>query len=183
MLELIIGQIPEAIYFALFMIYAKGLKEKRILFTVLMVSEYLLLKYSFPYNWFFQIGYMITTFLTLKILYKEKSQIIDIFIFCISYIIIIFFSFINFIFANITFKNMIIANILCKITIFLFIFFYKNKLNKLQNIYKILWNRNDKIKKKIKTTTFRALNIFIFNVLFFIFNLGMIYALYLKEMR
>ena len=41
MLELIIGQIPEAIYFALFMIYAKGLKEKRILFTVLMVNRYI----------------------------------------------------------------------------------------------------------------------------------------------
>ena len=44
MLELLIGQIPEAIFFALFMIYAKGLKEKRILFIVLMIVEYLLLK-------------------------------------------------------------------------------------------------------------------------------------------
>lgn len=26
-MELLIGQIPEAIYFALFMIYAKGIKE------------------------------------------------------------------------------------------------------------------------------------------------------------
>ena len=78
MLELIIGQIPEAIYFALFMIYAKGLKEKRILFTVLMVAEYLLLIYSFPYNWYFHIGYIVTTFFTLKVLYKEKAQIIAI---------------------------------------------------------------------------------------------------------
>ena len=47
MLELFLGQIPEAIFFSLFMIYTKRLKEKRILFTVLMTIEYLLLKAFF----------------------------------------------------------------------------------------------------------------------------------------
>lgn len=57
MLELIIGQIPEAIFFSLFMIYAKGLKEKRILFTVLMVVEYLLIKHFISFDICFQIAY------------------------------------------------------------------------------------------------------------------------------
>lgn len=39
MLELFLGQIPEAIYFALFMIYAKNLKTKRLLYTILMILE------------------------------------------------------------------------------------------------------------------------------------------------
>lgn len=44
-LEVILGQVPEAIYFSLFMIYTKQLKEKRILFIVLMIVEYLLILY------------------------------------------------------------------------------------------------------------------------------------------
>ena len=35
MLEIFLGQIPEAIFFELFMIFVKDLKEKRILFTTL----------------------------------------------------------------------------------------------------------------------------------------------------
>ena len=50
MLELLLGQIPEAIYFALFMIFTKELKSKRILYIVLMVTEYLLLKHLIVYK-------------------------------------------------------------------------------------------------------------------------------------
>ena len=42
--ELFLGQIPEAVYFALFLIFTKNLKEKRVLFIILMIGEYLLLK-------------------------------------------------------------------------------------------------------------------------------------------
>lgn len=35
MFELFVELIPEAIYFSLFMIFAKGIKEKRLLFIVL----------------------------------------------------------------------------------------------------------------------------------------------------
>ena len=177
MLELIIGQIPEAIYFSLFMIYAKGIKEKRILFTILMVAEYLLLKYSFPYNWFFQIGYMITTFLTLKILYKEKSQIIDLFILLISYITMIISSAICFIIFK---PNTLLATIINRIIIFYLIYIFKDKLIKMQKLYKKFWNKSN-IPNKIKTTTFRSLNIVIFNVVYFIINIGMIYAIFLIE--
>lgn len=34
LLEIFLGQIPEAIYFTLFMIFAKDLKEKRILYIL-----------------------------------------------------------------------------------------------------------------------------------------------------
>ena len=181
MLELIIGQIPEAIYFSLFMIFAKGLKEKRILFTVLMVAEYLLLIYSFPYNWYFHIGYIVTTFFTLKVLYKEKAQITDIFTFMIAYIIIILFSGISFFIAYYTTKNIILTNITCKILLFLFIFLNRKKLYKITKIYKNFWNRNDKINKKMKTTTFRSINIVIFNVMFYIINIGMTICLFIRK--
>lgn len=49
-LEILLGQIPEAVYFSLFLIFTKEIKEKRILFTSLMIIEYLLLLYVFPYS-------------------------------------------------------------------------------------------------------------------------------------
>ena len=78
--ELLMGQIPEAIFCALFIIVNKEIKEKRFIFTILMIVEYLLLKYALPYNSWFQILYVVLTYLTLKIIYKDKSQITDIFI-------------------------------------------------------------------------------------------------------
>lgn len=178
-MELLLGQIPEAIFFALFMIYAKGIKEKRILFTILMIIEYLLLKYSFPFNWIFQIGYMITTFLTLKILYKEKSQITDVFILLIAYLFLGITSIICFLLFN---KNMLLVSISNRIIIFTFLFIFKDKLINIQKIYKVLWNRNDKVKKKMKSTTFRALNIVTFNIIFYLLNICMLYAIYYNSL-
>lgn len=180
-LVLLLGQIPEAIFFALFMIYAKCLKEKRFLFTLLMVVEYLLTKYSFQYNWMFHITYMISVFLTLKLLYKEKSQITDVFILAIGYVFVAICSIFSFIIIAITLKNTMIASILCKIIMFVVLFVFKDKFYNITKFYKKLWNRNDKVPKKIKTTTFRAINIVVFNILFAFLNLCMIYAIYLKK--
>lgn len=90
--QLLLGQIPEAIYFALFMILVKNIKEKRVLFTILMILEYVVLKLAFPFNMWFQVTYTFMTYIILKILYKEKSQIIDIFTFSIGSIILILIS-------------------------------------------------------------------------------------------
>lgn len=136
MIEIFLGQIPEAIYFALFMIYAKDLKEKRILFTVLMIAEYLLLKLVFPFNIRFQIAYTFTTFLILKMLYKQKVQITDIFTFTIGSIILILscaiFS-LPFIFYGI---SQSICTLFNRFFIFGFIYIFRNKLINIQILYK-----------------------------------------------
>lgn len=181
MLELIIGQIPEATYFALFMIYAKGLKDKRILFTVLMVSEYILLTRFLIYNIWFQILYTSITFLILKVLYKEKAQVTDIFTFTISSVILMILSCITFLIFNIFCKNMLIASLFLKILMILFFIIFYKKLYKIQNLYKKLWNRNDKVKKKIKSITFRCINLIIFNLSFYILNIIMLYCIFLKK--
>lgn len=178
MLEVLLGQIPEAIYFSLFMIFAKGLKEKRILFTILMIIEYLLLKQFIKFNVLFQILYTFMSYIILKILYKEKSQIIDIFTFTIGSIILIISSIICFMLSN---KNPIIASIINRLFLFIFIISLNHKISKIQEIYKTLWNRNDFIKKKIKSTTFRCINLIIFNLSFYILNIIMLYCIFLKK--
>lgn len=176
-MELLLGQIPEALYFALFIIFAKQIKEKRILFTVLMVFEYLLAKYTFQYSVLFHISYIVLIYLLLKILYKEKSQITDIFIVLISYVFLGITSALCFFMCN---KNALIASIVNRIIIFGFIFTMNYRLYKIQKIYKVFWNRN-KEKKIMKSATFRSLNVVIFNLTFYVINIVMLYCKFLLQ--
>lgn len=179
MLEILIGQIPEAIYFSLFMIFTKNLKSKRILFTALMVIEYLLCLNSMPYDMVSHVLFFIMSYLTLKILYKEKSQITDIFTFAIGSVVLMIISIVSYFIVWKTVNIYYVALALNRILIILFLILTYNKLYKIQNLYKRFWNRNDKIKKKMKSTTFRALNLVIFNIMFYIINLCLTFTLFI----
>lgn len=78
------------------------------------------------------------------------------------------------------FNSYPIAVIIERLAIIIFMLMIYKKLPNIQKIYKKLWNRNDNKDKKIKSTTFRAINIVIFNISFFIINLGMIFMLIQK---
>lgn len=169
-LQLLLGQIPEAIYFALFMIFTKRLDKKQILFTILMIIEYILLFNFTPMTIWSHISYFIITYMILRLLYHEKSQITDIFTLGIASILMIIISMISYIIVAVTIKDIIICNILAKIMLFIILYFIRNKLYKIQNTYKKLWNRNDKIPKPMKSITFRCTNLVLFNIMFFIIN-------------
>jgi hypothetical protein len=173
-LKLVLGQIPEAIYFALFLILTKELKEKRLLFTCLMIVEYIFLKCFLVYTTWFHVIYFILTFIILKVLYRDKANITDIFTLGIASIVLIVASFVSYTIVYFTCKNMIVGAILVRVLTFGSLFIFKNKLSKLDNLYKKLWNRS-KIKYKMKSTTFRALNLVIFNISFIVINLGILF--------
>lgn len=168
--QLVLGQIPEAIYFALFLIFAKNLKEKRILFIFTMVFEYLLIKYAIHFNTWFQVLYTFLTYLTLKVFYKEKAQITDFVTFTIASILLILTSAICY---AISLGNVVIATIINRIMIFVLLYVFRNKINKIENIYQKFWNRHNNA-KAIKSVTFRSAFVVIFNVMFYIINIGMI---------
>lgn len=178
--ELIFGQIFEALYFALFIIEVKQLKERRIIFVILMILEYVLLLYVFPYSIWSHILYFITYYLIMKLLYNDKCQIIDVFTLGIASLVLIISCIIPYFIICFTINDFKLYVILNRILLFGFLFIFRHKLHKIQNIYKNLWNRNDKIKKKMKSTTFRALNLVIFNFMFYLINLGMIFMLLQK---
>jgi len=176
--EMVLGQIPEAIYFSLFMIFAKRLKEKRISFIILMILEYILLKQFIKFNIWFQISYTILTFIILKLLYKEKAQITDIFTFTIASMFLIVVDIPIYFIGRLFTNNYFIIFVFERIIVFITLFLLKDKLFKIQNLYKKLWNRNDKQKKKIKSTTFRCINIIVFNLSFYLLNIAMLYCIY-----
>lgn len=176
MLETIFGQLPEALYFATFMIYTKKLKSKRVLFISLMVIEYMLLLNIFPFSTWAHILYFVVTYIILKMLYKERAQITDIFTLGIASLVMIVVNIIIYVlFRGISYY---IAATIDRVMLFALLFFFKERLPKIQRVYKKLWNRNDKIRKCMKSTTFRCLNLFIFNIMFYIINGFMIYCLF-----
>lgn len=174
--EIFLGQVPEAVYFALFLIFTKSLKERRILFTILMIIDYLLLKSFIHFDVWFQVSYTIMTYVILKVLYKDKAQITDIFTFGIASIILILISIISyFVFLG----NDAIAIVINRLLTICTPILLRNKLGKINNLYKKFWNRHNNNGKIMKSTTFRAINAITFNAMFYVINFGMIYALIL----
>lgn len=172
MLDILLGQIPEAIYFAIFLIYGKKLKEKRILFTFLLIFEYLFLKHvcMLKYDIYFQIIYTVFVYIILKVLYKEKSQLTDIFLFGSSLLILLFFT-VPFLLLNVFVQNIYIVCILSKIFLFIFLYLIRNKIYNIYQKYYSYWNRKERKNPKIKSLTLRNISIVTFNVLFYVTNL------------
>lgn len=173
MAELFLGQISEAIYCALFMIACKNIKDHKFLFVLLMVMDYLLLTRVLIFNSWFQLLYVIITYIILKVLYKDKTKVFDIFYMVLCYITLIISRTICYgLFGD----NMILANFVNKTVLFGSLFLFNNKLHQLDNIYYKHWNRNDKIKKTVKTITFRSVNLIIANIVLIVINIGMAIA-------
>ena len=174
-LRFILGRFIEPIYFALFLIIGKDLKNKRLLLIGIMMFEYVMLTYLLPYNVLFQFIYTFITFVDLKVLYREKAQITDIFLFGVASVILIVTGAIVYLSALYTYKNYIIAMIINRTIIFSIIYLGKSKIRKLYKRFYSLWNRHDN-PKAIKSLTLRNISIIIFNLMFWIINLGMLYA-------
>lgn len=175
-LEIVLGQVPEAIYFAVFMILVKGLKSRRFIFIVSMIIEYLLVLNVLPYSIWSYVLYFILSFLLLKILYKDKSNVTDIFTMGIASLFIVISSFILYVIIYFTIYNMLAYVLLHRIVLILSMVWCKNKLPNINKLYKKLWNRSKNSHNyKMKSTTFRALNLVIFNLSFMFINLGVIF--------
>lgn len=177
---LLLEKVCEAIYFSLFLIYGKKLKEKRLLFIGIMIFEYVILTSVFQYNIWIQIGYTFLTFINLKVLYKDKAQITDIFLFMAASIILIAISFISGM-IQINFKvNHFTLLIFNRIALFLILFLIRNKINVTYKKYYQKWNRHNN-KNQIRSLTLRNISVIIFNLMFYIINIGLTYILLLKK--
>lgn len=179
LVNFIFGILPETIYFCLFMIYSKNLKEHRLRLFLLMLFEYFVVSCFIQYNVWLQITYTILLFIILKILYKEKALITDIFIFGASSLLLIAISALSYMAVYFTVNNYIIAYILNRILMFGTLFILKDKLHNWYLKFNGLWNR--KPNQKIRSLTVRNVSVIIFNIMFYIINLGMLYFIaYLK---
>lgn len=139
LINIILCALPESLYFCLFIIVTKKLKTKRILLFTLMFLEYVILMITVPYNTWFHILYTFMTFVILKILYKEKAIITDIFVFGLSSLIMIIVSVVSYMSIMTLFNNYTIAYIIQRILLFVVLFLLRNKLKNADNLTYMLY--------------------------------------------
>ena len=161
--SLLLGMLPEVLYFTLFLSFTKKIKTKRLKLFLLLAIGYILLIMICRYQLIFYLVYIVYSYLVLKLLYK--SEIIDFFI-CsmgLSYITIV--GLIGYLLIG---YNYVVYYIIARIVLY-FIFLFKNKLNVFYNFYKSCWNRKDNL--KIKSITLRNISLVFLNLLIIIFNI------------
>lgn len=174
-LRLVSAKILEPIYFSLFLIIGKNLKKKRLLFVLIMVFEYVMLTNIFKFNVMLQFIYTFMTYINLKVLYKRKAQITDIFLFTLASIILIISSFLCYALIYSLTQKYYLVIIVNRFIIFLFLFGFKKAIREKYVEFYSLWNRHDN-PKQIKSLTLRNISIIIFNLMFWLINLGMLFV-------
>ena len=169
-LSIILGLIPEILYFTLFIIYTKNIKEKRIKLFFLLSLAYLVFILLNNYSIINYIIFIVLAYIILKLLYKKKTQIIDIFVFSIAFSYVCLISFITSRFINNNYIMYYIMMIINRILLFI-PFIFKDKFNILYKKYCSLWNRNYDKKQPIKSITLRNISLFTLNIFIFIMNI------------
>ena len=167
---ILFGLIPEVLYFTLFLIYTKKLQEKRIKLFLLISLAYTLTVFIKQYILAYYLSFIVLVYLILKILYKRKAQIIDIFVFSISTIYLTLVSYLGFIFFTEDLSNYYILYFIARILLFI-PFIFRNKFNVIYKKYCKLWNRNDKEERPIKSITLRNISLIIINVVICFMNI------------
>ena len=170
---LLLEKVCEAVYFSLFLIIGKNIKSKRLLLIGIMIFEYLALKHFIHFNVWFQLAYTFMSFVNLKVLYREKAQVTDIFLFMVASVILIFISAVVYMGFFFTIrKYYYIALIVNRIIMFSVIIFGRKLISLKYKDFCSLWNRHNN-PNKIKSLTLRNISIIGFNLMFWLINFGM----------
>lgn len=162
LISIILGLIPEVLYFVLLFKNLKDIKNKKILFFILVAIDYLIL---ILLNNYILINYLVFTilfYIILKILYKDKTNIVDLFFILYSEIYLSLISFICFKFVTEDYSNYYLMLIINKILLFA-IFLFNAKIKQFYIKYCRFWNRNDKENRPIKSITVRNISLIILN--------------------
>jgi len=168
-------KVIEAIYFAMFLLIGKDIKNKKLLFIGIMVFEYLMLKHFISFSVYFQLVYTFMSYVNFKVLYKEKAQITDIFLFTAASLILIAISVVSYGIVYITVRQYFVALILNRILLFLTLYLGRNVIRNKYKSFCSLWNRHN-IPNQIKSLTLRNISIIVFNLMFWLINVGMLIA-------
>ena len=172
-LSVLLGLIPEVLYFTLFITYTKNIKEKRIKLFLLLALAYFICIISLRWQLLFYLLWIVLVYIALKFLYNKKTQIIDVFIISVAYLWVAMLSFILLFFVKQDMSNYILISILDRILLFL-PFIFRHKFNVIYKLYCKLWNRNDKEKRPIKSITLRNASLILLNGIIFFINIAII---------
>lgn len=175
-ISVVLGLLPEVLYFTLFLSYTKNIKEKRLRLGILISVAYVLCMFIQRYQVIYYVGFVTLVYLILKLLYRKKTQIIDIFVFSISTVYLTLISIICFCFVKEDYSNYYIMIIINKILLFI-PFILRNKFNILYKKYCRFWNRNDNEKRPVKSITLRNVSLISLNLFICVINIVCLYII------
>lgn len=173
LISILLGLIPEVLYFTMFLICTKNIKEKKIRLFLFMSIIYFTCMLVQQYQIIYYVLFIGLVYLLLKILYKDKTQIIDVFIISLSSLYLTILASLSLMLFTDDLSNYYFLYVVSRILLFL-PFIFKNKFNQLYKKYCTLWNRNDKVKRPIKSITLRNISVISLNSLIVILNLAII---------
>ena len=173
LISILLGLVPEVLFITLFLSYTKNLKEKRILLFAFISIVYFITMLIQQYKIIFYVLFIFLLYISLKIIYKEKTQIIDLFVASIPFMWISILSYLCFILLKEDMSNYYILYILDRIVLFIPLIF-SNYYNKYYKIYCKLWNRNDREKRPIKSITLRNISLILLNSFIVVLNIAIL---------
>lgn len=168
MLYCLLGILSEIFLFYKFAVNAKEIKDKKALLFAGFLCCYVLAKILFPLSVYFNLICIFGFYGVMKILYKDLSNITDIFLFSFVSLLLVILSVATFYLINDFYVSMI-AN---RISIIIIAFATKNIAKPYKNIIKC-WNRNRENPNKIKSLTLRNICVITLNIMIFVINLSL----------
>lgn len=165
LLSILLGLIPEALFFCLFVKGAKDIRRKFFTFCVLNIGAFVLLGIAFSYTIWLYVILTVAMYVIMKVLYKD-TEFIDLFLLTVPYLILALAGYFCYGITEslppLWYPNTV-GLVLNRIFIFIILSALYPHLNKWYNSYKKLWNVHEE--NKVKSITIRNISIVIFNTL------------------
>lgn len=164
-LSIVLGMLPDVMYYYLYIKNIKNINTKKILFFTLLLVGFIAT--NIYYNLYTYLLFDVIIFLIIKKLYNSQANDIFLVIFIELYMILLS------IMCFFLIKNYIIAFIFYRVLMFIPLLFI-NKIKLLYKNYTMLWNRHN-IPNKIKSITLRNVSLVGLNVLIILMYIILVY--------
>lgn len=156
--SIVVGTIPDVLFFTLFITYAKNIKENRKILFLLIILLYVLCIMIKRFQYGYYVAMIGLIFIILSILYKNKIELIDLLLVTIGETYIMIISFISFKLFNNNENYYYLALLINKFLILLPLIL-RAKLNKIYKRCIYAWNSSTFFGKELEIPTMRNISI------------------------
>ncbi len=162
-ISVLFGMLPDCLFYTLFWIKLKKINKRRTILFALTCVIYLILIMIQRYEVLYYFIFILLMYAIVKLLYKDKINFLDIFIFGLACAYVFFDSCLCMAFI----PKYEIAYIINKLLLFV-PFIFDRYISKVYEKYTYTWNRETNYSKNIKSITLRVGTVILFSSFIFI---------------
>ena len=170
LLSIFLGLLPESLFFTLFIVFAKDIKQKRFVLFVLILAVNLICGALLAFSLWFHFIAIASMYAVLWILYR--SHIVDVFLIAASSSILTIISAASYF----SIPNLFIAALVKNAVILISVILFKKYIFKAYRVYLSIWNR--KPNSKIKSITVRNISCVVLSAMFITLNFIVMHMIY-----